>query len=226
MEETTTNNRPVRVLVADDEAMVRAGVLAILARDPHVEVVAEAGDGYEAIALTRRHRPNVVLLDIQMPGLDGLAAITLLHRELPGVGVIMLTTFGQDEYVTHALEEGADGFLLKADDPRELLNGVRAVGAGGAYLSPRIAGRVIAGMRARRAAHPHRPLERLTERERQVLAALGSGLSNAEIASRLHLVEGTVKAHVSAVLTKLGVRNRVEAAISAYQAGLVTPRPH
>ncbi len=226
MEETTTNNRPVRVLVADDEAMVRAGVLAILARDPHVEVVAEAGDGYEAIALTRRHRPNVVLLDIQMPGLDGLAAITLLHRELPGVGVIMLTTFGQDEYVTHALEEGADGFLLKADDPRELLNGVRAVGAGGAYLSPRIAGRVIAGMRARRAALPHRPLERLTERERQVLAALGSGLSNAEIASRLHLVEGTVKAHVSAVLTKLGVRNRVEAAISAYQAGLVTPRPH
>ncbi|WP_392895903.1 response regulator [Streptomyces sp. LN699] len=206
--------------------MVRAGVLAILARDPHVEVVAEAGDGYEAIALTRRHRPNVVLLDIQMPGLDGLAAITLLHRELPGVGVIMLTTFGQDEYVTHALEEGADGFLLKADDPRELLNGVRAVGAGGAYLSPRIAGRVIAGMRARRAALPHRPLERLTERERQVLAALGSGLSNAEIASRLHLVEGTVKAHVSAVLTKLGVRNRVEAAISAYQAGLVTPRPH
>ncbi|WP_318207333.1 response regulator transcription factor [Streptomyces sp. SJL17-1] len=220
----TTDSRPVRVLVADDEAMVRAGVRAILARDPHVDVVAEAGDGDEAIALARRHRPDVVLLDIQMPGMDGLTAVTRLHRELPGVGVIMLTTFGQDEYVTRALEEGADGFLLKADDPRELLNGVRAVGAGGAYLSPRVAGRVIAGLRAHRAAHPHRPLDRLTQRERDVLAGLGAGLSNAEIANRLHLVEGTVKAHVSAVLGKLGVRNRVEAAISAYQAGLVPAR--
>ncbi|MFE1368620.1 response regulator [Streptomyces anulatus] len=171
----------------------------------------------------RLHRPDVVLLDIQMPGLDGLTAASRLHRESAAVGVIMLTTFGQDAYVTRALEEGADGFLLKADDPRELLNGVRAVGAGGAYLSPRVAGRVIAGMRAHRAAHPHRPLERLTEREREVLAGLGTGLSNAEIASRLHLVEGTVKAHVSAVLAKLGARNRVEAAISAYEAGLVPP---
>ncbi|MGA5198397.1 response regulator [Streptomyces exfoliatus] len=206
--------------------MVRAGVRAILARDPHVDVVAEAGDGDEAIALARRHRPDVVLLDIQMPGMDGLTAVERLHRELAGVGVIMLTTFGQDEYVTRALEEGADGFLLKADDPRELLNGVRAVGAGGAYLSPRVAGRVIAGLRAHRAAHPHRPLDRLTERERDVLAGLGAGLSNAEIANRLHLVEGTVKAHVSAVLGKLGARNRVEAAIAAYQAGLVPSRSH
>ncbi|WP_433345027.1 response regulator [Microtetraspora malaysiensis] len=224
MEETTPSSRPVRVLVADDEAMVRAGVRAILARDPHVEVVAEAGDGHEAIALTRRHRPDVVLLDIQMPGLDGLAAVARLHQELTAVGVIMLTTFGQDEYITRALEEGADGFLLKADDPRELLNGVRAVGAGGAYLSPRVAARVIAGMRAHRSAHPHRSLDRLTERERDVLAGLGAGLSNAEIASRLHLAEGTVKAHVSAVLTKLGARNRVEAAIAAHEAGLIPPR--
>ncbi|MGW8485194.1 response regulator [Streptomyces sp. NPDC055886] len=211
------------MLIADDEAMVRAGVRAILARDPNVEVVAEASDGREAIAFTRGHRPDVVLMDIQMPGLDGLTAAARLHRESATVGVIMLTTFGQDEYVTRALEEGADGFLLKADDPRELLNGVRAVGAGGAYLSPRVAGRVIAGMRAHRAAHPHRSLARLTEREREVLAGLGTGLSNAEIASRLHLVEGTVKAHVSAVLAKLGVRNRVEAAIAAYEAGLVPP---
>ncbi|MEU0807472.1 response regulator transcription factor [Streptomyces sp. NPDC005970] len=224
MEETTPSSRPVRVLVADDEAMVRAGVRAILARDPQVEVVAEAGDGHEAIALTRQHRPDVVLLDIQMPGLDGLTAAARLHREPTPVGVIMLTTFGQDEYIARALEEGADGFLLKADDPRELLNGVRAVGAGGAYLSPRVAGRVIAGLRAHRAAHPHRSLERLTEREHKVLAGLGAGLSNAEIASRLHLVEGTVKAHVSAVLAKLGARNRVEAAIAAYEAGLVLPR--
>ncbi|MFF8607102.1 response regulator [Streptomyces sp. NPDC015346] len=203
--------------------MVRAGVRAILARDPQVEVVAEAGDGHEAVALARRHRPDVVLLDIQMPGLDGLTAVTRFQGELAGVGVIMLTTFGQDEYITRALEAGADGFLLKADDPRELLNGVRAVGAGGAYLSPRVAGRVIAGLRAHRAAHPHRSLERLTDREREVLAGLGVGLSNAEIASRLHLVEGTVKAHVSAVLGKLGARNRVEAAIAAYEAGLVPP---
>ncbi|WP_075268395.1 response regulator transcription factor [Streptomyces sp. Tue 6075] len=214
------------MLIADDEAMVRAGVRAILARDPHVEVVAEASDGREAIALTRRYQPDVVLMDVQMPGLDGLTAAARLHRESATVGVIMLTTFGQDEYVTRALEEGADGFLLKADDPRELLNGVRAVGAGGAYLSPRVASRVIAGMRAHRAAHPHRSLDRLTEREREVLAGLGTGLSNAEIASRLHLVEGTVKAHVSAVLAKLGARNRVEAAIAAYEAGLVPPGRH
>ncbi|MFD5623931.1 response regulator [Streptomyces yangpuensis] len=225
MEETTPNLRPVRVLVVDDEAMVRAGVRAILARDPHVDVVAEAGDGHEALALTRRHRPDVVLLDIQMPGLDGLTAVARLRREPTTVGVIMLTTFGQDEYITRALEEGADGFLLKADDPRELLNGVRAVGAGGAYLSPRVAGRVIAGMRAHRTARPHRSLDRLTPRERDVLAALATGLSNAEIADRLHLVEGTVKAHVSAVLTKLGARNRVEAAVAAHEAGLIPPHP-
>ncbi len=224
MEETTPNTRPVRVLVADDEAMVRAGVRAILARDPHVDVVAEAGDGNEALALTRRYRPDVVLLDIQMPGLDGLTTVARLRREPTTVGVIMLTTFGQDEYITRALEEGADGFLLKADDPRELLNGVRAVGAGGAYLSPRVAGRVIAGMRAHRTAHPHRSLDRLTQREGDVLAGLAAGLSNAEIASRLHLVEGTVKAHVSAVLAKLGARNRVEAAVAAHEAGLTLPR--
>ncbi|WP_405690086.1 response regulator [Streptomyces sp. NBC_00057] len=225
MEQTTPGRRPVRVLVADDEAMVRAGVRAILVRDPCTEVVAEAADGHEAVSLTRRHRPDVVLLDIQMPGLDGLAAAAQIHRALPTVGVIMLTTFGEDNFITRALEDGASGFLLKADDPRELLNGVQAVGAGGAYLSPRVATRVIAGLRAHRAARPHRPLEHLTGRELDVLAGLGAGLSNAEIAARLHLVEGTVKAHVSAVLGKLGARNRVEAAIAAYEAGLVPRAP-
>ncbi|MFF2624236.1 response regulator [Kitasatospora griseola] len=204
--------------------MVRAGVLAVLARDPQVDVVAEAGDGREALVLARLHRPDVVLLDIQMPGMDGLTAAARLRQESAGVGVIMLTTFGQDEYITRALEDGADGFLLKADDPRELLNGVRAVGAGGAYLSPRVAGRVVAGLRARRVAYPRRSLEGLTEREREVLAGLAAGWSNAEIAGGLHLVEGTVKAHVSAVFSKLGVRNRVEAAIVAYEAGLRPPR--
>ncbi|MFF3839878.1 response regulator [Streptomyces sp. NPDC001930] len=221
MEESAAARRPVRVLVADDEAMVRAGVRAILARDERAEVVAEAADGHEAVELTRRHRPDVVLLDIRMPGLDGLAAAVRIHHVQPTAGVIMLTTFGEDAYISRALEEGASGFLLKADDPRELLHGVQAVGAGGAYLSPRVAARVIAGLRAHRAARPHRPLDHLTPRERDVLAGLGAGLSNAEIGARLHLVEGTVKAHVSAVLAKLGARNRVEAAITAHEAGLV-----
>lgn len=222
MEETPPGRPPVRVLVADDEAMVRAGIRAILARDPRTDVVAEAADGHEAVSLTRRYRPDVVLLDIQMPGLDGLAAAAQIHEAVPTAGVIMLTTFGEDDFIRRALEDGANGFLLKADDPRELLNGVRAVGAGGAYLSPRVAARVIAGLRAHRTVRHDRRLDDLTEREREVLAGIGAGLSNAEIAARLHLVEGTVKAHVSAVLAKLGARNRVEAAIAAHEAGVRT----
>lgn len=209
--------------MADDEAMVRAGVRAILARDPGIEVVAEAADGHEAVDAVRRLRPAVALLDIQMPRLDGIAAAARIHRELPGTAVIMLTTFGEDEFIGRALREGASGFLLKADDPRELLTGVHAVAAGGAYLSPKVAARVVAGLRTGRMAGgtpPRAAVERLTERENDVLALLGTGLSNAEIASRLRLVEGTVKAHVSAILGKLGVRNRVEAALAAHEAGL------
>ncbi|MFJ6759496.1 MULTISPECIES: response regulator [unclassified Streptomyces] len=211
------------MLVADDEAMVRAGVRAILARDPGIEVVAEAADGHEAVDAVRRLRPAVALLDIQMPRLDGIAAAARIHRELPGTAVIMLTTFGEDEFIGRALREGASGFLLKADDPRELLTGVHAVAAGGAYLSPKVAARVVAGLRTGRmagGAPPRAAVERLTERENEVLALLGVGLSNAEIAARLALVEGTVKAHVSAILGKLGVRNRVEAAIAAHEAAL------
>ncbi|MFD9377864.1 response regulator [Streptomyces sp. NPDC059999] len=210
----------VEVVVADDEAMVRAGVRAILARDPKIDVVAEACDGYQAVAAVRTHRPAVALLDIQMPGLDGISAASLIHRELPGTAVIMLTTFGEDEFIARALREGADGFLLKADDPKELLAGVHAVAAGGAYLSPRVAARVVAGLRDGRTAIPQQSLKLLTDRENEVLALLAHGLSNGEIAARLRLVEGTVKAHVSAVLAKLGVRNRVEAAIAAHTAGL------
>ncbi|MEU7731430.1 response regulator transcription factor [Streptomyces sp. NPDC040724] len=215
------------MLVADDEALVRAGVRAILARDPGIEVVGEAADGHEAVDAVRRLRPAVALLDIQMPRLDGIAAAARIHRELPGTAVIMLTTFGEDEFIGRALREGASGFLLKADDPRELLTGVHAVAAGGAYLSPRVAARVVAGLRTGRMAGgtpPRAAVDRLTERENEVLALLGIGLSNAEIASRLRLVEGTVKAHVSAILGKLGVRNRVEAALAAHEAGL-TEKP-
>ncbi|GAA0906741.1 DNA-binding response regulator [Virgisporangium aurantiacum] len=213
----------IRVLLADDEAMIRAGVRAILATDPAIEVVAEAGDGRDAVAKAQAHRPAVALLDIRMPTLDGLAAGAEIRRTVPETAVVMLTTFGEDEYVERALGDGASGFLLKAGDPRELIAGVHAVAGGGAYLSPAVARHVISrwtdGRHDRDRAARHRIAD-LTEREQQVLALVGQGLSNAEIARRLFLVEGTVKAYVSTLLTRLGVRNRVQAAIVAYEAGL------
>ncbi|MFF5422945.1 MULTISPECIES: response regulator [unclassified Streptomyces] len=214
----------IRVLLADDEAMIRAGVRAILATDPGMEVVAEAGDGREAVGLALRHRPEVVLLDVRMPRLDGLAAAEELRATLPGTAVVMLTTFSEDAYIARALGCGVAGFLLKSGDPRELIAGVRAVAAGGAALSPTVARRIIdtlGGERLSRAAGARSRLEPLTGREREVVALLGAGLSNQEIAARLHVVEGTVKAHVSAVLGRLGLRNRVQLAILAHEAGLV-----
>ncbi|MFE3454145.1 response regulator [Nonomuraea sp. NPDC059194] len=214
----------VRILLADDEAMIRAGVAAILSVDPAFEVVAEAGDGRQAVDLAISHRPDVALLDIRMPRLDGLAAAAEIRRVAPGTAVIMLTTFGEDDYIAKALDVGASGFLLKAGDPRELIAGIHAVAEGAAYLSPKVAHRVIAqvsGGRMGRGAHARDRIEALTDREKEVLALLGQGLSNAEIARRLFIVEGTVKAYVSTILTRLEVRNRVQAAIVAYEAGLV-----
>jgi DNA-binding NarL/FixJ family response regulator len=218
----------IRVGLVDDEALIRAGVKAVLDADPDIEVVAEASDGIEAIDLARVHRPDVVLLDIRMPRMDGITALSRLQTLEPAPAVIILTTFSEDEYIAEALREGASGFLTKAGDPREMLVGVRAVAAGGAYLSPQVARRVITGFGgtppgvqlAQMTAAKARIAE-LTDREREVLRLIGSGLSNAEIGRRLSVVEGTVKAHVSTVFTRLGMRNRVQAAVLAYQAGLL-----
>ncbi|MFJ9416329.1 response regulator [Streptomyces sp. NPDC101227] len=214
----------ITVLLADDEPMLRAGVRAILGSDPGIEVVAEAADGRAAVTLARRHRPDVCLLDIRMPGLDGLAAAAELAREVPGTAVVMLTTFSEDAYVADALGSGAAGFLLKSGDPRELLAGVRAVAEGGAALSPAVARRVIAHLgdgRLGQGIAARARVAELTGREREVLGLVGAGLSNAEIARRLLLVEGTVKTYVSTILARLGFKNRVQAAILAYEAGLV-----
>jgi len=217
----------IRVLLADDEATVRAGVRAILSADPGIEVVAEAADGHEAVALARSHRPHVALLDIRMPRLDGLAAVAEIRRAVPRTAVAVLTTFGEDAYIARALADGASGFLLKSGDPHELIAGVRAIADGAAFLSPRVAQRVItelSGDRLARADRARRRVAALTDREREVLALVGAGLSNAEIARRLFLTEGTVKSYVSTILNRLDVRNRVQAAILAHEAGLADGR--
>ena len=214
----------IRVVLADDEPLLRAGVAAILGADEEIEVVAEASNGREAVEKALATRPDVVLLDIRMPVLDGLGAAAEIRRLLPSTGVIMLTTFGEDDYIERALGLGAGGFLLKSGDPRELLAGIHAVADGAAFLSPKVAQRVIARLSGGQLARGSAARERialLTPREREVLGLLASGLSNADIAKRMFVVEGTVKAHVSTILTRLGAKNRVQAAITAYEAGLV-----
>jgi DNA-binding NarL/FixJ family response regulator len=216
----------IRVLLADDEALIRAGVRAVLAAAPDIEVVAEAADGRSAVAAARAHRVDVALLDIRMPVLDGLAAAAELRAAVPGTAVVVLTTFGEDEYVDAALDAGVAGFLLKSGDPYELMAAVRAAHGGAAFLSPEVArhviGRLAGGVAGRRRAARAR-VDALSPRERDVLLLLAEGLSNAEIGRRLYLVEGTVKAHVSALMTKLDVRNRVQAAVLAHEAGVVAP---
>jgi DNA-binding NarL/FixJ family response regulator len=211
-------------MLADDEVMVRAGVKAILATVPDIEVVAEAGDGRAALELAHAHRPDVALLDIRMPVLDGLGAAAELRRVMPEMAVVMLTTFSEDEYIAGALDSGASGFLLKSGDPYELMAAVRAVHGGASFLSPQVAHRVIqqvSGGRMSRQSAAKERIAALTPREREVLALVGTGLSNAEIGERLFLVEGTVKAYVSAMLSRLEMKNRVQAAVLAYEAGLV-----
>ncbi|WP_326659013.1 response regulator transcription factor [Streptomyces sp. NBC_00385] len=214
----------IRVLLADDEVMMRAGARAILSADPEIEVVAEAADGRQAVELVHRHRPDVALLDVQMPHLNGLDAASAILRSDTPTAVIILTTFSNDDYISRALSDGASGFLLKSGDPRELIAGVRAVADGAAYLSPEAARRVIRGLPSSRTAGQQAAREQISKlsgREQEVLGLLGAGLSNAQIARRLHLVEGTVKTHVSSIFTRLAVGNRVQAAIIAHEAGLI-----
>lgn len=222
----------IRILVADDEPMIRAGICAVLACDPGFSVVAQAADGREAVELVLRHRPDVAVLDVRMPGGGGIDAAAEIRRTVPGTAVVMLTTFGEDEYILRALGEGAAGFLIKSGEPEELLAGVRAVAEGAAYLSPKVAARVVAhlaadgaGARAARRSAARARVESLTARERDVLGCLGGGLSNGQIARRLGLAEGTVKAHVSSILARLGVENRAAAAVTAHEAGVVPAPP-
>ncbi|MFF2625105.1 response regulator [Kitasatospora griseola] len=223
---------PIRVLLADDEPMIRAGLRAVLATDPAIDVVAEAGDGREAVDLALRHRPDVAVLDIRMPRLDGLAAAAELRRCGAATGVLMLTTFGEDDYILRALGGGASGFLVKSGEPEELLAGVHAIASGAAYLSSKVAARVVAHLAATGAGGPagrreaaRERVAALTVRERDVLALVAAGLSNGRIARRLGVVEGTVKAHVSSILARLDVPNRAAAAVLAHEAGLPAAEP-
>jgi len=215
---------PVRVVVADDQAAIRTGLALILGSAPDIEVVAEAGDGLRAVAEAERLRPDVVLMDIRMPGVDGIEAT----RRLVAAGVcdvLVLTTFDLDAYVDDALAAGAAGFLLKTVEAPALIEAVRAVARGDGVLAPEVTRRVLARLPATRATPPPPApvpgLDELTAREREILGCLGQGLSNAEIAARLVITEATTKTHVSRVLTKLGLRSRVQAAIAARSAGLV-----
>ncbi len=215
----------IRVLLADDQPLVRAGLRTILAAQEDVAVVGEAANGEEAVAMATRLRPDVVLMDVRMPVLDGIEATRQITRGGQPARVLILTTYELDEYVFDALGAGASGFLLKHAPPEELVQGVRVVAAGDSLLAPSVTRRLIEefGRRPVPASRPPEALTRLTERETEVLRLMARGLTNAEIAARLHVSETTVKTHVGHVLDKLDVRDRVQAVILAYEAALVRP---
>jgi DNA-binding NarL/FixJ family response regulator len=213
-------------VLADDQALVRAGFRALLDAEADIDVVAEAGDGLAALQAAAQLRPDVVLMDIRMPGVDGLEATRRIAAdpELAGVRIVILTTFDLDEYVFEALRVGASGFLVKDTEPVELLRGIRAVAGGDALLSPGVTRRLIAEFAGRaRTPAPPRELDSLTEREREVMALVGAGLSNEEIAAQLFVSPATAKTHVSRAMVKLGARDRAQLVVFAYEAGLVRP---
>jgi DNA-binding NarL/FixJ family response regulator len=215
----------VRVVLVDDEAMVRVGLRMVLTAEPDIEVVGEAADGGAAVEVVAASSPDVVLMDVRMPEVDGIEGARRVLAGSPDVKVVVLTTFDEDEYVEAALRAGVSGFLLKVAPPERLIDAVRTVAAGGGLLDPGVTRRVIESfaaappLRTRRAER----LDALTERERDVLRLIGRGLSNGEIAAELYLGETTVKTHVSNVLAKLGLRDRVQAVVAAYETGHVRP---
>jgi DNA-binding NarL/FixJ family response regulator len=216
---------PIRVLMVDDDALLRAGLEAILSSDDGIEVVGEAPDGRVAVERARELRPDVVLMDVRMPTLDGIAATRELVAAVPDARVVILTTFEDDDYIFGALTAGASGFLLKRTSPELLIDAIKAVAAGDSLLSPSVTRRVVDRMAALPSGEAvlDRRLDRLTAREREVLEELARGLSNAEIAEALVIEESTVKTHVKRILMKLGLRDRVQAVIFAYESGLTRP---
>ncbi|WP_097233211.1 response regulator [Streptomyces zhaozhouensis] len=220
------NGRRVRVVLADDQMLVRAGFRSILSDEDDIEVVGEAADGAEAVELAASLRPDVVLMDIRMPGTDGLAATERIVADprLSEVRVVILTTFDVDDYVYGALRAGASGFLVKDTEPMELLHAIRVCARGDALISPTVTRRLIAEFAGRaRQPDPSPRLNALTEREREVMGLVGAGLTNDEIARRLVVSPATAKTHVSRVMTKLGVRDRAQLVILAYETGMITP---
>jgi DNA-binding NarL/FixJ family response regulator len=217
--------RPVRVLIVEDDALMRAGLRGVLGDDPTLEVVGEASDGRDAVRRTRLLSPDIVLMDIRMPDLDGIAATRDVLAAFPDVKVMILTTFEQDDYIFGALSAGASGFLLKRTRPEDLLAAVHTVAAGDSLLSPSVTSRVIERMARQPAPDTTRDarLAALTPRERQVLELVARGLSNNEIAATLVIEESTVKTHTKRILAKLDVRDRVQAVIFAYENGLTSP---
>ena len=214
------------VLIADDQALVRAGFRLILDAETDLEVVGEAQDGYEAVAAAQRLLPDIVLMDVRMPGLDGIEATRRLVDGECSAKILMLTTFDMDEYVYESLRAGASGFLLKDVPPEQLVTGIRAVASGEALLAPSVTRRMIEEFvrRPPNAARPApRELEQLTAREREVLVLMARGLSNAELAKEFVVSEATVKTHVAHVLAKLGLRDRVQAVVFAYESGVIRP---
>jgi DNA-binding NarL/FixJ family response regulator len=210
----------IRVLVADDQSMVRAGFRMLLTGEQDIEVVAEASNGREAVAMAERFNPAVVLMDIRMPEIDGLEATRRILAASQAARILILTTFGLDEYIYEALRAGASGFVLKDDPAEQLISAVRTVAAGNALLSPAVTKRVIRQFTRITRPAPPKELGELTEREREILRLIATGLSNAEIGRGLYISETTVKTHVTHILQKLGLRDRVQAVVLAYQAGL------
>ncbi|QII08699.1 response regulator transcription factor [Rhodococcoides fascians A25f] len=212
----------MRILIADDEPLVRAGIIGILGTEPDLNVVCEAATGREALDMARSRLLDAAVLDIRMPELSGLEVLRELRRDNSTLPCLIVTTFGEDDYVSEAMNCGADGFVLKSGDPRELILAVRAVSEGGAFFSPAVARRLLTDsvvVRLDRKVQAQNAFRSLTTREQNVIQLIGRGMSNSDIAAELHLAEGTVKVHITSILRTTGARNRVEAALIAVHAG-------